>query len=37
MYIDDTESSDSDMLESMSYSVWNYWNKRELNISTDLQ
>ena len=35
IHIDDTESSDSDMMESMSNSVCNYWEKRELKINTD--
>ena len=35
MNIYDPDSSDSDMLESLSYSVWNYWDKIQLNINTD--
>ena len=32
--IDDHDISDSDMLESLSYSVFRYWGKGELNITT---
>ena len=34
MYINNSDSSDLDMLESMSYSIFNYWEKRELHINT---
>ena len=32
---DDPDSSDSDMLESLSFSVCNLWQKRQLHINTD--
>ena len=35
MNIYDSDSSDSDMLEILSYSVCNYWEKRKSNINTD--
>ena len=35
MNIYDPESSDSYMSESMSSSVWKYWQKGELSINTD--
>ena len=34
---DDVDSSESDMLESLSSSVCNLWQKRQLHINTDFQ
>ena len=35
--IDDPNISDSNMLESLSSSVFNYWCRRELKVNTDFE